>query len=72
MFKRIMSIVLSAATIVGFIPHIPAKSEEIETYPYTLFAGSNEEDAISINSDNICINGNIATNGTIKTSTQSF
>ena len=34
MFKRIMSIVLSAATIVGFIPHIPAKSEEIEPYPY--------------------------------------
>lgn len=72
MFKRIMSIVLSAATIVGFIPHIPAKSEEIEPYPYTLFAGSNEEDAISINSDNVCINGNIATNGTIKTSTQNF
>ncbi|HRR78345.1 MAG TPA: hypothetical protein P5191_16320 [Ruminococcus sp.] len=35
MFKRILSTVLSAATVVGMIPHIPAKAEEPELYHYT-------------------------------------
>ena len=44
----------------------------IERYPYTLFAGSNEEGALTINSNTVCINGNIATNGTISTTAQYF
>ena len=70
MFKRIISVVVSAVTVVGAIPHIPAKAEEIDRYPYVLFAGSNEDGAITINSNNVCINGNIATNGTVSTSSQ--
>ena len=37
-------------------------------YPYTIFAESDENGAITINADNFCINGNIATNGTIVSS----
>ncbi|MCR4793598.1 MAG: hypothetical protein K5898_00160 [Ruminococcus sp.] len=72
MIKKIISIMLSAATVASFIPQVPAKAEEIERYPYTLFAGSNEEGALTINSNNVCINGNIATNGTISTTAQYF
>lgn len=70
MFKRIMSVVISAATIAGFIPHIPAKAEESgsQPYPYTLFASSSEDGAITVNAGNFCVNGNVATNGTIVSS----
>lgn len=65
-----MSIVISAATIAGFIPHIPAKAEEsgLQPYPYTLFASSSEDGAITVNAGNFCVNGNVATNGTIVSS----
>ena len=65
-----MSVVISAATIAGFIPHIPAKAEESgsQPYPYTLFASSSEDGAITVNAGNFCVNGNVATNGTIVSS----
>ena len=72
MIKKILSIIVSAVTVASFIPQVPAKADEIESYPYTLFAGSNEEGALTINSNNVCINGNIATNGTISTTAQYF
>lgn len=72
MFKKILSIIISAVTVTSFIPNVSAKAEEIERYPYTLFAGSNEEGALTINSNTVCINGNIATNGTISTTAQYF
>ena len=72
MFKKLLSIALSAVTIVEFIPRIPAKAEEAERYPYVFFASSEEDNAITINSNNICINGNIATNGTISSNAQYF
>ncbi|WP_297960871.1 hypothetical protein [uncultured Ruminococcus sp.] len=72
MFKKILSALLSAVTVAGFIPQIPANAEETVPYPYTLFAGSDEEGAITINSNNICINGSLATNGTISSSAQNF
>ena len=72
MIKKILSVIVSAVTIASFIPQVPAKADEIESYPYTLFAGSNEEGALTINSNNVCINGNIATNGTISTTAQYF
>lgn len=67
MLKRILSTVLSAATVVGMIPHIPAKAEEsgTQSYPYTLFASSSEDGAITVNTENFYVNGNVATNGTI-------
>ena len=72
MFKKLLSAVLSAATAVSFIPQIPARAEEEVRYPYVMFAGSAEEGAITINSNNVCINGSIATNGTISTTAQNF
>lgn len=72
MFKKLLSAVLSAATALSFIPQIPAKAEEVVRYPYVMFAGSADEGAITINSNNVCINGSIATNGTISTTAQNF
>ncbi len=72
MFKKLLSAVLSAATAASFIPQIPAKAEEAVPYPNVMFAGSDEERAITINSNNVCINGSIATNGTISTTAQNF
>lgn len=36
-----------------------------DLYPYVLFASSEEEGAVSITADDICINGAVATNGTV-------
>ena len=63
-FKRIISGVLSAVMTVSAVPIVSANAEEsIEPYPYTMFAASNSDGAITINTDNVCINGSIATNG---------
>ena len=37
-------------------------------FPYTMFASSDDEGAITINSKHFCINGSMASNGTISTS----
>ena len=67
--KRIISMLLSTVMSLSSIPPVVARSEDnTERYPYTFFAGSSDDGAITINSDNICINGNIATNGTIVSS----
>jgi hypothetical protein len=36
-------------------------------FPYTMFAGSDAEGALTINAKHFCLNGNIASNGTIVT-----
>ncbi|MCM1508666.1 MAG: thrombospondin type 3 repeat-containing protein [Ruminococcus flavefaciens] len=46
----------------------PATAEEGESYPYTMFAASSDDGAITVNADNFCVNGNVATNGTIVSS----
>lgn len=44
---------------------LPASAEdEITPYPYTFFAGSSDDGAISSTAGNFCVNGNVATNGT--------
>ncbi|WP_295087098.1 hypothetical protein [Ruminococcus sp.] len=53
MLKKFLSILLSATTVAGFMPQIPANAEGNERYQYTLFSGSNEEGAITINSNNV-------------------
>ena len=65
MIKKIVSIMLSAATVAGFIPQVPVKAEDTELYPYTLFASSYDEGAITIDADTICVNGNIVANGAV-------
>lgn len=65
-FKRLLSGVLSSAMTVSAIPIVSAHAEEsTQPFPYTMFAASNDEGAITVNAGNFCVNGNLATNGTI-------
>lgn len=65
-FKRFVTGTLSLTIFAMFQPAIPAYAQhESEEFKYTMFASSNEEGAITVNSDNFTINGQIATNGTI-------
>ena len=64
--KRLLSGFVATAIAASMLPTLPAMAEETtEKYPYTLFAGSSEEGAITVNAGNFCVNGNVATNGTI-------
>ena len=68
-FKRLLSGVLSATMTISAIPVVSARAEEsTEPYPYTMFAASNDNGAITINAENFCVNGSVATNGTIVSS----
>lgn len=72
-FQRMLSGVLSAVMTVSVVPIVSAHAEEsTEPYPYTMFAASNSDGAITINANNVCVNGNIATNGTIVTTSPNF
>ena len=65
-FKRILSGMLSAATALGAVPVASAKAEDsTSSYPYTMFASSYDDGAITVSAGNFCVNSNIATNGTI-------
>ena len=65
-FKRLLSSVLSVSTLASTMTLAPVLAEDTrEDYPYTLFASSDEEGAITIDADNFVINGEIATNGTV-------
>ena len=66
LFKRLISGVSAVALSVGLLGSIPASADDSTIgYKYTLFAYSSEEGAISSSAANFCVNGNIATNGTI-------
>ncbi len=72
-FKRMLSGLLSLAMTVSAVPIVSAHAEEsTEPYPYTMFAASNSDGSITINANNVCVNGNIATNGTIVTTSPNF
>ena len=64
---------LSAVMTLSALPLTTIHGEdEVQRYPYTFFAGSSEEGAITINANNVCINGNIAKNGTITSTSANF
>ena len=66
LFKRLISGVSAIALSVGLLGNIPASADDSDIgYKYTLFAYGSEDDAISSSAANFCVNGNIATNGTI-------
>ncbi len=49
-FKRILSGMLSAVMTVSAVPIVSANAEEsIEPYPYTMFAASSDDGAITVN-----------------------
>ena len=67
--KRLFSGVLSLVMAISAIPFVSVRAEERnEPYPYTMFAASDAEGAITVNAGNFCVNGNVATNGTIVSS----
>lgn len=73
MIKRFVSATLSLIMTTGIIQTLPANALEMdEPYPYTLFAGSEADGAITINADNVCINGSIAANGSIVSTAANF
>lgn len=60
---------MSAVITISAIPFTSANAEDSnEPYPYTMFAASSDEGAITVNADNFSVNGNVATNGTIVSS----
>lgn len=63
--KRLISGFVAATTAITMLPAIPAMAEDQGRYPYTLFAGSSAEGAITTTASNFGVNGNVATNGTI-------
>ena len=72
-FKRLFSGIISLSIIASAVPYFPVfADEQTKPYPYTMFAASSNEGAITLNINNSCINGNIATNGTIMTTAQNF
>ena len=72
-FKQLCSGLLSAVITLSAVPLSAIYAEdENNRYPYAFFAGSTAEGAITISADNVCINGNIATNGTMVTSAANF
>jgi len=73
MFKRFLSLLTAAATVTAYTQVIPAHADDAPSvYPYTIFTGSDAEGALTINSGNVCINGNVATNGTIAAASANF
>jgi len=67
--KRLFSGILSVVMTVSAVPIVSVHAEEnSEPYPYTMFASSSDEGAITINAENFGINGNVATNGTVVSS----
>lgn len=65
-FKRFIAGTLSLTTLTMFQPIIPVYAEQTsEEFKYTMFVSSNEDGAITVNSNNFTINGQIATNGTV-------
>ena len=67
--KKAISTLLATTIYASTLKILPITADNadniIEKYPYTMFAYSSEENSISIDASNVCINGNIATNGTV-------
>ena len=68
-FKRLLSWNIIIALVITALPLKinRVKADEVDLYPYTIFASSDCFGAVTMKADNICANGNISTNGTIVT-----
>lgn len=65
--SRSISVVSALALLASYVP-LQAFASEPRYYPYVVYAHSGNENSVSINSEGICINGTIGTNGGITTS----
>ncbi|MBR3448698.1 MAG: VWA domain-containing protein [Oscillospiraceae bacterium] len=65
---RLLAALLSLSLMSSNVPAISAGAESSTApYPYTLFAASADDGAISSTAGNVCLNGSIAANGTVTT-----
>ncbi len=65
-WRRTASLLLIQALLYGLLPTASVWAEAVEdSYPYTMFAGLEQEGSITIQADNFCVNGDIAANGSI-------
>lgn len=64
-FKKIISGMIGGAMVFSMLSYFPVIADDSEKYPYVMFAASDAEGAIAVKAANICVNGNLATNGTI-------
>lgn len=66
--RSILSCFLILTMLVSFFPENMVNATGQEKYLHTLYAASVSNDAIVLNASNMCINGNIETNGKISKS----
>lgn len=67
--KRIVAVLLVIVMAGTILPDTVVTAKEQENiFPYTIFAGLDKEGAVTVNAQNICVNGNISTNGTVVSS----
>ena len=64
-----MALIIMVSSLLGNAVGMTAYAAEGE-YPYMMFASSGDEGAITLTTNNVGINGNVATNGSIVTSSQ--
>ena len=66
LLKRVSSLVLSAVLLITSAPTIVRASEKTEdVYPYMIYAGASYDESLLINAENLCMNGNLASAGTL-------
>lgn len=64
--KRLLSLFIATAMFAEMLPAASIAAEDTaEKYPYTMFAASAKEGAITVDAGNFCVNGAVAANGTI-------
>lgn len=66
--RKFFCVLLVSALTASILPDYPLFAEKtVTSYPYTLFAASDIEGAITVNAYHFSLNGSVATNGTIET-----
>ena len=64
--RRIIALTLSTALLLTSIPDTAKAAEnKEETYPYTLYASADYDESLRIDAENLCINGKLASSGTL-------
>ena len=74
--KQLLCMLMALVMVVTSLPlscvtaDVTAEKESAKDkiYPYTIFASSYDEGSIVFQTGNVCVNGDIGTNGTIKCS----
>lgn len=63
--KRIVAFAVLIAMLISELPANFVEAETADRYPYTMFASSDDEGAITISARGMTLNGDLCTNGTL-------